>query len=79
MPKTAKVTPKKAYPKCGIYGKKNHSEQRCWLGAGAHLKPKRIRPEDSSDNNPDSKVQKPQYNSTSSSSQSTFEKDDSKN
>ena len=24
--------------------KKNHPEERCWQGAGAHLKPKRTRP-----------------------------------
>ena len=31
----------------------------CWQGAGAHLKSKRTRPEDSSDNDPDSKAPKP--------------------
>ena len=50
------------YPECGTSGRKNHPEERCWQGAGAHLKPKRIRPEDSNDNNPDSKVQKIQTN-----------------
>ena len=42
-----KPTQKKVYPKCGTCGKTNHPEERCWQGAGAHLKPKRTRPEDS--------------------------------
>ena len=49
---------KKVYPECGTCGKKNHPEERCWQGAGAHLKPKRTRLEDSNDNNPDSNVQR---------------------
>ena len=52
-----KLTQKKAYPECETSGKKNRPEERCWQGAGAHLKPKRNRPEDSSDNTPDSKTQ----------------------
>ena len=65
-----KSTQKKTYPECGTCGKKNHPEERCWQGAGAHLKPKRTRPEDSTDNKPNSKAQKPQTKPTSSSSQS---------
>ena len=42
-------------------------------------KPKRTRSEDSSDNNPDSKVQKPQHKPTSSIFQSSSKTDDSKN
>ena len=34
-----KSTQKKTYPECGTCGKKNHPEERCWQGAGAHLKP----------------------------------------
>ena len=74
-----KPTQKKTYPKCGTCGKANHPEERCWQGAGAHLKPKRNRPEDSSDNDSDFKALKPQYKSTSSSSQSSSSKDDPKN
>ena len=62
-----KPTQKKVCPECGTCGNKNHPEERCWQGAGAHLKPKRTRLEDSSDSNQDSKIQKPQYNPTSSS------------
>ena len=55
-----KSTQKKTYLECGTCGKKNHPEERCWQGAGAHLKPKRTRPEDPNDNKPNSKAQKPQ-------------------
>ena len=74
-----KSTQKKTYPECGTCGKKNHPEERCWQGAGAHLKPKRTRPEDSTDNKPNSKAQKPQTKPTSSSSQSSYPNDESKN
>ena len=47
-----KPTEKKTYPKCVTCGKTNHPEEWCWQGAGAHLKPKRNRAENSSDNNP---------------------------
>ena len=47
-----KTTQKKTHPKCGTSGKTNHPEERCWQSAGAHLKPKRTRPEDSSENDP---------------------------
>ena len=74
-----KPTQKKTYPECGTCGKKNHPEERCWQGAGAHLKPKRTRPEDSTDNKPNPKAQKPQNKQTSSSSQSSSSNDESKN
>ena len=74
-----KSTQKKTYPECDTCGKKNHPEERCWQGAGAHLKPKRIRPEDSSDNKPNSKTQKLHTKPTSSSSQSSSPNDESKN
>ena len=35
-----KPTQKKTYRECGSCGKKNHPEERCWQGAGAHPKPK---------------------------------------
>ena len=73
-----KPTQKTVYPECGTCGKKKHFEERCWQGAGTHLKPKRNRPEDSSDNCLYSKTQKSQNKATSSSSQSTSKKDDSK-
>ena len=66
----SKSTQKKTYLDCGTCGKKNHPEERCWQGAGAHLKPKRTRSEDSNDNKPNSKAQKPQNKPTSSNSQS---------
>ena len=74
-----KTTHKKTNPKCATCGKTNHPEERCWQGAGPHLKPKRPRPEDSSDNDPDSKAPKPHNNPRSSHSQSSSKKDESKN
>ena len=74
-----KSTQKKTYPECGTCGKKNHPEERCWQGAGAHLKPKRTRPDDSTENKPNPKAQKPQTKPTSSSSQSSYPNDESKN
>ena len=74
-----KQTQKKTYPECGTCGKKNHPEERCWQGAGAHLKPKRTRPDDANDGKPNSKAQKPQNKSTSSNSQVSSSNDESKN
>ena len=71
-----KIAQKKTYPKCGTCCKTNYPEERCWQGAGAHLKPKRTKPEDSSDNNPDSKALKPHQNPTSSNSQTSSKKDE---
>ena len=75
----AKQTQKKTYPECGTCGKKNHPEERCWQGAGAHLKSKRTRPDDANDGKPNSKAQKPQHKSTSSNSQASSSNDESKN
>ena len=33
---------KKEYPKCPTCDKTNHPAERCWKGAGAHLKPKNL-------------------------------------
>ena len=38
---------KKEYPKCPICDKTNHQAERCWKGAGAHLKPKNFKLENS--------------------------------
>ena len=74
-----KQTQKKTYLECGTCGKKNHPEERSWQGAGAHLKPKRTRPDDAIDGKPNSKAQKPQNRSTSSNSQASSSNDESKN
>ena len=37
---------KKEYPKCPTCDKTNHPAERCWKGAGAHLKPKNFKLED---------------------------------
>ena len=34
---------KKEYPKCPTCDKTNHPGERCWKGAGAHLKPKNLK------------------------------------
>ena len=33
----------KEYPKCPTCDKTNHPAERCWKGAGAHLKPKNLK------------------------------------
>ena len=38
---------KKGYLKCPTCDKTNHPAERCWKGAGAHLKPKYLKLEDS--------------------------------
>ena len=38
---------KKEYPKCPTCDKTNHQAERCWIGAGAHLKPKNLKLEKS--------------------------------
>ena len=38
---------KKEYPKCPTCDKTNHPAERCWKGAGAHLKPNNLKLEDS--------------------------------
>ena len=74
-----KSTQAKTCPECGTCGKKNHPEERCWQGVGAHLKPKRTRSEDSCDNKPDSKAPKPYPKPTSYNSQSSSKNEDPKN
>ena len=37
---------KKEYPKCQTCDKTNHLAEQCWKGAGAHLKPKNFKLED---------------------------------
>ena len=34
---------KKEYPKCPTRDKTNHPAEQCWKGAGAHLKPKNLK------------------------------------
>ena len=75
--KTGKKPQRPTYPPCDTCGKKYHPTERCWQGAGAHLRPKRNRNDDK--NNDDSKEdEKPKKansnNETSSSSQSTSKK-----
>ena len=79
--KNGKKPQRPTYPECPTCGKKNHPVERCWKGAGAHLRPKRTRPEDKADENSgDEKLSKKSTNpETASSSQPNPRKTDSKN
>ena len=55
---------KKEYPKCPTCDKTNHPAERCWKGAGAHLKPKNLKLQDTtaadtSTSKEDEKITKP--------------------
>ena len=69
------------YPEWPTCKKTNHPAERCWKGAGAHLRPKRTRTEDKADETSgDEKSSKKSTNSeTTSSGQSNSRKADSKN
>ena len=80
--KNGKRPKRPTYPPCDTCGKTNHPTERCWQGAGAHLRPKKNRNDDK--NNDDSKEDKKtkkthNNNETSSSGQSTSKKPESKN
>ena len=79
--KNGKKPQRPTYPECPTCGKKNHPVERCWKGAGAHLRPKRTRPEDKADDTSgDEKSSKKSTNpETASSGQSNSRKTDSKN
>ena len=79
--KNGKKPQRPTYPECPTCGKKNHPVERCWKGAGAHLRPKRTRPEDKADENSgDEKLSKKSTNpETASSSQPNPRQTDSKN
>ena len=79
--KNGKKPQRPTYPECPTCGKKNHPVERCWKRAGAHLRPKRTRPEDKADENSgDEKSFKKSTNpEPASSSQSNPRKTDSKN
>ena len=79
--KNDKKPQRPTYPECPTCGKKNHPVERCWKGAGAHLRPKRTRPEDKADDTSgDEKSSKKSTSpETTSSSHSSSRKTDSKN
>ena len=79
--KNGKKPQRPTYPECPTCGKKNHPVERCWKGAGAHLRPKRTRPEDKAeDTSGDEKSSKKSTNpETTTSGQSNSRKTDSKN
>ena len=79
--KDGKKPQRPTYPQCDTCGKTNHSTERCWQGAGAHLRPKRPQTEQK-DANASTSEGKPKTTSDSaatSSSHSNTKKTDSKN
>ena len=79
--KNGKKPQRQTYPECPTCSKTNHPAEKCWRGAGAHLRPKRNRkdPNDTElreDESTHTKTEKP---TTSSSGQSTSKKPESKN
>ena len=79
--KNGKKPQRPTYPECPTCGKKNHPVERCWKGAGAHLRPIRTRPEDKADDTSgDEKSSKKSTSpETTSSTHSSSRKTDSKN
>ena len=79
MPKMANQPRRKHTSNVGIVicgTETNQPGERCWQGAGAHLRSKRTRSEDSSDSNPASIAPKAHHNHTSSRFLSTFKKEE---
>ena len=70
-----------SYPPCDTCGKKNQSTERCWQGAGAHLRPKRPQTEqkDANASTSEGNTKTTSDSATTSSSQSNTKKTDSKN
>ena len=79
--KDGKKPQRPTYPPCDTCGKKNHPTERCWQGAGAHLRPKRMQTEQNDRNAIDSegKLKKANDPETATSSQPNTKKSDSKN
>ena len=79
--KDGKKPQRPTYPPCDTCGKKNHSTERCWQGAGAHLRPKRPQTEqkDANASTSEGKPKTTNDSATTSSSQSNTKKTDSKN
>ena len=79
--KDGKKPQRPTYPPCDTCGKKNHPTERCWQGAGAHLRPKRMQTEQNDRNAIDSegKPKKANDPEKATSSQPNTKKSDSKN
>ena len=79
--KNGKKPQRQTYPECPTCSKTNHPAEKCWRGAGAHLRPKWNR-KDSNDTEPpedENTRTKTEKHTTSSSGQSTSKKPESKN
>ena len=80
--KDGKKPQRQTYPECPTCSKTNHPAEKCWRGAGAHLRPKRNRQDSSKDTEPsedEGTRTKNEKSTTSSSGQSNSEKPESKN
>ena len=71
--KIGKKPQRQTYPPCETCGKKNHPPERCWQGAGAHLRPKRTRHDEKAndDSNDEGTSKKSNNTETYSSGQSS--------
>ena len=78
--KNGKKPQRPIYPECPTCGKKNHPVERCWEGAGAHLRPKRTHTADTAyDNCGEEKTpKKSSTTETNASGQTRSRKPDSK-
>ena len=79
--KDGKRPQRQTYPEWPTCSKTNHPAEKCWRGAGAHLRPKRNRQESSKDTEPsedEGTRTKNKKSTTSSSSQSNSKKPESK-
>ena len=74
--KTGTKSQRPTCPPCDTCGKKNQPTERCWQGAGAHLRPNDNTNTD--DSNEDGKPKKSNNNEISSPGQSTSKKQGSK-
>ena len=80
--KDGKKPQRQTYPECPTCSKTNHPAEKCWRGAGAHLRPKRNRQDSSKDTEPsedEGTRTKNEKSTTSSSGQSNSKKPESKN
>ena len=57
---------KKEYPKCPTCDKTNHPAERCWKGAGAHLKPKNLKLDDTTVTDKSTSQEEPKNKQTTS-------------
>ena len=79
--KNGKKSQRPTYPECPTCSQTNHPTEKCWRGAGAHLRPERTRQDTNNAETSGDEVTstKNDKTTTSSSGQSTSKKPESKN